>query len=265
MWQLIVNFFSSNFVILDPRSANLFLVGGSPLPLIILISAYCALCRYGPRWMESRKEFELKPLITFYNFVQVTTCTYVGCSVNTVTLAWWIFQKHNFSGCIRFLLEVQVQLHMSAHWLQQQWIWKGWGLLHIRLLSTKGLGSLRYCELWADFFSILICSSHRFSSFWGRRTINLLFFIATIIAECFSWLICHRNGFLAVREFVSAFLTPSFIVWCIHTISWPPSSPSSRSQCGGRSTLPSFKLRSFAFCPSYFLGPCYQKIATTLS
>lgn len=173
--------------------------------------------------------------------------------------------KTFFLGCIRFLLEVQVQLYMSAHWLQQQWIWKSWGPLHIRLLSVQGLGSLRYCELWADSVSVLIYSSHRFSSFWGKRTINSLFFIATIIAECFSWLIVHQNGFLVVREFVSALLTTLFIVWCTHTISWPPSSPSSRSQCGGRSTLPNFKLRSFAFCPSYFQGPCYQTIATTLS
>ncbi|XP_023951452.1 elongation of very long chain fatty acids protein AAEL008004 isoform X2 [Bicyclus anynana] len=55
----------------DPRT-NPWLLMSSPFPtLIICLSYICLVKFYGPRFMESRKPYELKNLLVIYNFLQV--------------------------------------------------------------------------------------------------------------------------------------------------------------------------------------------------
>lgn len=55
----------------DPRLDNYYLVQGSPTPIITILLAYMGLCKIGPIIMEERKPFQLRSLMTIYNFIQV--------------------------------------------------------------------------------------------------------------------------------------------------------------------------------------------------
>jgi GNS1/SUR4 family len=46
------------------------------------MSAYYMLFTYGPKFMESRKPFELKTIMTLYNFLQVVLNTYFAFEVS---------------------------------------------------------------------------------------------------------------------------------------------------------------------------------------
>lgn len=66
---------------IDPRADSRYFVGGSPIPIMSLLACYALFCKVGPAIMESRKPFELKSLMTAYNFVQVALNSYLGCKV----------------------------------------------------------------------------------------------------------------------------------------------------------------------------------------
>ncbi|EEC11592.1 elongation of very long chain fatty acids protein, putative, partial [Ixodes scapularis] len=51
----------------DRRTEDWLLVK-SPLPMLLIIAAYLAVVRYGPRLMASRQPFQLKPFLVIYNF-----------------------------------------------------------------------------------------------------------------------------------------------------------------------------------------------------
>jgi len=91
----IVNYYDYIYVTLkDPRTANFPLIGDSPFPVIFILFCYAILCKYGPRYMESRNPFELKSTILVYNFMQIIFNS-VGGSVAAYYLLWKY--KYNFS------------------------------------------------------------------------------------------------------------------------------------------------------------------------
>lgn len=58
------------FIVSDPRTKNYYLIQDSPLPVAAIILAYLGMCKYGPVLMKDRKPFELRSLMTIYNFIQ---------------------------------------------------------------------------------------------------------------------------------------------------------------------------------------------------
>ncbi|XP_049875568.1 elongation of very long chain fatty acids protein AAEL008004-like [Pectinophora gossypiella] len=68
----------------DPRTKDWFLVS-SPVPLFVILASYLYFCtQIGPRYMESRKPYELKNLLIVYNAAQVILSAYMvweGCAV----------------------------------------------------------------------------------------------------------------------------------------------------------------------------------------
>lgn len=100
-------------IFLDPRAEALLFVGVSPLPLITILTAFALLCKFGPIIMESRRPFELKSLMTFYNFTQVVLNTFLGCKVSHSK--FYCAKNHCddsiiFLGGLYIILEIQVQL-----------------------------------------------------------------------------------------------------------------------------------------------------------
>lgn len=61
--------------ILDPRAQtwNLLFTESPPIPLIILLSSYYFLIRFGPVIMKNRKPYDLKKVMIYYNAFQVIT------------------------------------------------------------------------------------------------------------------------------------------------------------------------------------------------
>lgn len=58
-------------LISDPRSDRYFLVK-SPIPSLIIVGAYLYfVCNAGPKWMKSRPQFNLKPILIAYNLFQI--------------------------------------------------------------------------------------------------------------------------------------------------------------------------------------------------
>ncbi|XP_055914039.1 elongation of very long chain fatty acids protein AAEL008004-like [Eupeodes corollae] len=57
----------------DPRVEGFFLLG-SPFPMYLMIILYLAfVLKWGPKWMENRKPYDLKNVIRVYNFLQVVS------------------------------------------------------------------------------------------------------------------------------------------------------------------------------------------------
>uniref|UniRef100_T1GK92 Uncharacterized protein n=1 Tax=Megaselia scalaris TaxID=36166 RepID=T1GK92_MEGSC len=55
----------------DPRVEHLPLVG-SPFPVFAIVALYLLFSlKWGPRWMQTRKAYDLKNLIAIYNGIQV--------------------------------------------------------------------------------------------------------------------------------------------------------------------------------------------------
>lgn len=88
------------FLIPDPRVDTLgYPVAGNPLRFVPIVIVYTLMCIYGPKIMASRKAFELKIAMIWYNFVQV--------AVNLLYVIWVnrgfffcenIFQLFSVSG-----------------------------------------------------------------------------------------------------------------------------------------------------------------------
>ncbi|CRL05708.1 CLUMA_CG018739, isoform A [Clunio marinus] len=76
----------------DPRSDELFIIRGSPLGIVLVLSAYCALCKFGPMLMANKKPIHLHYTMIIYNFLQVGLNLYLG-----VTLFYVLFLKHKFN------------------------------------------------------------------------------------------------------------------------------------------------------------------------
>lgn len=64
----------------DRRTENWPLVK-SPVPMLLIISAYLIVVRYGPRMMASRQPFQLKPLLVIYNFSVAALNLYIAGEV----------------------------------------------------------------------------------------------------------------------------------------------------------------------------------------
>ncbi|XP_061192832.1 elongation of very long chain fatty acids protein AAEL008004-like [Saccostrea echinata] len=69
----------------DPRTADWFMVR-SPVPLFLSIAVYLYLVKMGPVWMQSRKPYDLKNIMIFYNFCMVTLSAYMF--YETLVTAW---------------------------------------------------------------------------------------------------------------------------------------------------------------------------------
>lgn len=66
----------------DPRSAHLPLVG-SPLPIVGIITVYLYFVnKWGPKWMEKRKPFDLQNLMSAFNLLQILGNLYIMIWVN---------------------------------------------------------------------------------------------------------------------------------------------------------------------------------------
>ncbi|XP_062616544.1 elongation of very long chain fatty acids protein AAEL008004-like, partial [Saccostrea cucullata] len=75
----------------DPRTADWFMVR-SPVSLFLSIGAYLYLVKMGPVWMQSRKAYDLKNIMIFYNFCMVALSAYMFHE--TLVTTWF---NSNFS------------------------------------------------------------------------------------------------------------------------------------------------------------------------
>lgn len=61
----------------DPRVQD-YKIFGSPWPVLIIVALYYFIVSgKGQQWMENRKPFQLNGVITFFNFIQVLTNSYM--------------------------------------------------------------------------------------------------------------------------------------------------------------------------------------------
>lgn len=68
----------------DPRTEHLPLVG-SPLVIVGVITLYlCFVNKWGPRWMEHRKAFDLQNVMILFNLVQILGNLYIMVFVSTL-------------------------------------------------------------------------------------------------------------------------------------------------------------------------------------
>lgn len=54
---------------------------------MILIS-YVLMIKWGPKFMDDRRPFDLKNVMMIYNLIQVILNTYVGIDVSSVDVQW---------------------------------------------------------------------------------------------------------------------------------------------------------------------------------
>ena len=68
---------------LDERSANFFLIENPPIPFAMILISYVLMIKWGPKFMEDRRPFDLKNVMMIYNLIQVILNTYVGIDVSS--------------------------------------------------------------------------------------------------------------------------------------------------------------------------------------
>lgn len=68
---------------LDERSAKFFLIENPPIPFAMILMGYVLMIKWGPKFMEDRRPFDLKNVMMIYNFIQVILNTYIGVDVSS--------------------------------------------------------------------------------------------------------------------------------------------------------------------------------------
>ena len=69
------------FFLSDPRVQQ-YAIFGSPWPVLIIVAGYCYIVNgKGRQWMENREPFQINGVITFFNFIQVLTNSYMAFTV----------------------------------------------------------------------------------------------------------------------------------------------------------------------------------------
>lgn len=127
----VLNFYNHVFVTLsDPRTANYVLIGDSPLPVISILIGYTLFCKYGPRYMDSRKPVELKSVMSLYNFAQVILNT-VASSVVRISICFnkkfsqWFYNRPYTIYCGNTNTILPVSLLTTAvpsmEWRRSSW------------------------------------------------------------------------------------------------------------------------------------------------
>lgn len=69
---------------LDERSANFFLIQNPPIPFAMILIGYVLMIRWGPKFMEDRRPFNLKNVLMVYNLLQVVLNFYLGIGVSKI-------------------------------------------------------------------------------------------------------------------------------------------------------------------------------------
>ena len=109
----------------DPRVRSWFLLS-SPRPVLAITSLYLLFVWLGPKYMQSRQPFSLKPAIVVYNLGSVFLSIYMLYEVITHSFC-------QFICCLRYCLSSSVQLHVKPML----------GVLYISLLSMNRLNSIK--------------------------------------------------------------------------------------------------------------------------
>jgi len=79
----------------DARSENLFLMQDPPILICLILAGYVLMIKFGPKFMESKRPFELKKILVAYNLFQVIF-NLILCVYGTYNQT--IAQTYNF-GC----------------------------------------------------------------------------------------------------------------------------------------------------------------------
>ena len=86
IWHLIVCFFCC---FSDPRTKDMFMNFGNPIPVWILTIAYLSFVTYiGPKFMKNRQAFSLTYFMVIYNIGLVFMSIYMFVEVSLVNLSW---------------------------------------------------------------------------------------------------------------------------------------------------------------------------------
>lgn len=103
----VLNFHDYIFVTLkDPRNSHYALIGDSPAPVFSIVIAYALFCKYGPRFMDSKKPVELKLVMSIYNFLQVALNFGASVAVWISVCSQENFIERFFTGSVLLIVEV---------------------------------------------------------------------------------------------------------------------------------------------------------------
>ena len=187
---------------------------GGPWLLLMMIAGYLLIVlRIGPDYMKDREPYQLKPLIKYYNIINISSNAFVFI----ITLYWTRFTIDCWK-CDHTLTPTEVTLG---------------GLLSLGLLLMKVSNQtsltdfLPLLDLFLNlgtnvFLTCLSCStfSTHSSSYCVRRTIKYQLFMCFITLGCPSRSGAGLNFIHTYPRWYCHVSTVSYTLWCTLTITW---------------------------------------------
>lgn len=89
------------------------MLGDSPVPILTVILAYCAMCKYGPILMKDREPFELRSVMIFYNLAQVLINSIGGIGVRNSNFFFRLMNKIFFQTL--YYIFIRHDYNFSCH------------------------------------------------------------------------------------------------------------------------------------------------------